>query len=78
MPRDIAKCLWGQIIAQLRTTGLRSEERELTVHVTHSRKNTEAQTRHGTELRAAAFLNSSDKYPIVGGQSIIMPEIKAL
>lgn len=51
---------------------------QLTVHVTNSRKNTEAQTRHGTELWAAAFPNSSDKYPTAEGQSIIMTEIKAL
>lgn len=51
---------------------------QLTVHVTNSRKNTEAQTRHGTELWAAAFPNSCDKYPTATGQSVIMTEIKAL
>ena len=51
---------------------------QLTIHVTNSRKNTEAQTRHGTELCAATFPNSSDKYPTATGQSIIMTEIKAL
>lgn len=48
----------------------------LTIHVTNSRKNTEAQTRHGAQLRTAAFPNSSDKYPTAAGQSIIITEIK--
>ena len=51
---------------------------QLTVHVTNARKNTEAKTRHGAELWASAFPNSSDKHPIAEGQSIIMTEIKAL